>query len=78
MGESHAAELVGGRIRTPTSAVLRVDVPSLVAASLGDSSRLRAGQVVIAIGNPLGFASTGDVGRRGARSDGRCGRSRGD
>jgi S1-C subfamily serine protease len=39
-------------------AVIRVDEPGLVAAELGDSQKLRVGQVVIAIGNPYGFQST--------------------
>jgi len=39
-------------------AVIRVDEPSLAAAALGDSQRLRVGQVVIAIGAPYGFQST--------------------
>jgi len=43
-------------------AVIRLDQPhgepSVIAAALGDSQRLRVGQIVIAIGAPYGFQST--------------------
>ena len=38
-------------------ALLRADESDLVAAELGDAERLRVGQLVVAIGNPYGFAS---------------------
>src|SRR5690242_10409482 len=56
-GRQMPATLIGD---DPASdlAVIRVDEPGLVAAELGDSQRLRVGQVAIAIGAPYGFQST--------------------
>jgi serine protease Do len=39
-------------------ALLRADESDLAAAELGDAERLRVGQLVVAIGNPYGFASS--------------------
>ncbi len=56
-GRRMPASLIGD---DPASdlAVIRVDEPGLVAAALGDSQKLRVGQIVIAIGAPYGFQST--------------------
>jgi S1-C subfamily serine protease len=56
-GRRMPAALIG---EDPASdlAVIRVDEPGLAAAALGDSQKLRVGQIVIAIGAPYGFQST--------------------
>jgi S1-C subfamily serine protease len=78
-GTDVAFEVVG---RDPLSdlAVIRAAGSDLAAAPLGDADRLRVGQLVVAIGNPLGFAGSvtagvvSALGRSLAARDGRASR----
>jgi len=56
-GRRVGATLVGDDPDTDL-AVVRLQADGVPAAPLGDSSRVRVGQVAIAIGNPLGFHAT--------------------
>jgi S1-C subfamily serine protease len=78
-GTEHQFDVVG---RDPLSdlAVIRAAGAGLAAAPLGDADRLRVGQLVVAIGNPLGFAGSvtagvvSALGRSLAARDGRASR----
>jgi len=78
-GDELAFEVVG---RDPLSdlAVVRTSGGDLTAAPFGDAARLRVGQLVVAVGNPLGFAGTvtagvvSALGRSMAARDGQASR----
>jgi S1-C subfamily serine protease len=56
-GRQRAADLIG-QDRDTDVAVVRISASYLTAVDLGDSRKLRPGQLVIAIGNPYGFQHT--------------------
>lgn len=56
-GRTLPAQLAGEDPATDL-AVIQINAAGLPTAQLGDSDRLRVGQLVIAIGNPLGFQAT--------------------
>jgi S1-C subfamily serine protease len=60
-GSTLGATLVGSDPATDL-AVIRADGSSLPIAQFGESASLRAGQLVVAIGNPFGFQSTVSAG----------------
>jgi S1-C subfamily serine protease len=60
-GSTLGATVVGSDPATDL-AVIRAEASGLPIAQLGESASLRAGQLVVAIGNPLGFQSTVSAG----------------
>ncbi len=62
-GNELDAELLGLDLRTDLAVLqLRGEVPRLTPLAFGDSSRLRLGEIVLAVGNPLGVGQSVTMG----------------
>jgi S1-C subfamily serine protease len=53
----YSAQLIGTDPETDL-AVIRIDAPNVQHARLADSSRIRVGQIAVAVGSPYGFQQT--------------------
>lgn len=58
--KSISAKVIGGDSRTDL-AVIKVDQDNLPIAEFGDSSKVKVGELAVAIGNPLGMEFAGSV-----------------
>ena len=70
-GRNFTAKVVGTD-QPSDLALLKIDAPDLQALALGDSEKVEVGDVVLAVGNPLGLGQTvtmGIVSAKGRRSD---------
>lgn len=56
-GSKYQADLIGDDPDTDL-AVVRINAPNLVPTRLGETKKIRVGQLVVAIGNPYGFQYT--------------------
>ncbi len=60
-GRRMLAKLIGTDIGSDV-AVIKVDEPNLPSIKLGDSDAMRVGDIVVAVGNPLGLEGTATLG----------------
>jgi len=60
-GKSYTAKVIGSDAQTDL-AVIRIHAPNLVALPLADSSKLRVGDFVIAVGDPFGLGQSATSG----------------